>query len=79
MGAVYKRQAYSICAGLPPNNWLAAADAMEHATPTSAWNPASAPEMEALVFTMFPISPAVARARSCLLYTSWNDIFSMVE
>ena len=32
-------QAYSICAGLPPNNWLAAAAAREQATPTSAWQP----------------------------------------
>lgn len=47
---------------LPPNNWLAAADAIEQATPTSAWQPASAPEMEALCFTIFPINPAVASA-----------------
>ena len=32
-------------------------------TPTSPWQPTSAPEMEALVFTIFPTNPAVARAR----------------
>ena len=42
---------------------LAAADAMAQATPTSPWQPTSAPEIDALNLTMFPISPAVANAR----------------
>jgi len=47
---------------VPPIIWLAAAEAMAQAVPTSPWHPTSAPEMEALVFTSVPISPAVANA-----------------
>ncbi len=54
--------AYSICAGVPPNNWAAAAAAMAQATPTSPWHPTSAPDMDAFFFTMFPKRPAVAKA-----------------
>ena len=55
--------AYSICEGVPPKSWHAAAAAMAHATPTSPWQPTSAPEIEELVLAMLPKSPAVARAR----------------
>ena len=38
-------------------------NAMAQAKPTSPWQPTSAPEIDALNLTMFPISPAVANAR----------------
>ena len=50
-------------AGTPDEIIQILADAMEQAVPTSAWHPASAPEMEAFCFTMLPTKPAVARAR----------------
>src|SRR5512140_3318131 len=40
---------------------------MAQATPTSPWQPTSAPEMEALCFARFPINPAVASAYTTLL------------
>ena len=39
--------AFSICPGLPPITAANPAAAMEQATPTSPWQPTSAPEMEA--------------------------------
>ena len=50
----------------------AAAEAMAHATPTSPWQPTSAPEMLAFCFTMLPTRPPVARACNILLSeNSW--------
>ena len=40
-----------------------AAEAIAQATPTSPWQPTSAPLIEALCLTMLPTSPAVAKAR----------------
>ena len=37
------------CAGLPPSSSARPAAAMEQATPTSPWQPTSAPEMEAFI------------------------------
>ena len=54
--------AYSICSMLMPRSSARPAEAMQHAVPTSAWQPHSAPDIEAFVFTIFPMSPAVARA-----------------
>ena len=43
-----------------------AAAAIAQATPTSPWQPTSAPETEALVLTTLPNSPAVAKALNIL-------------
>lgn len=43
-------------------SWQAAAEAMAQATPTSPWQPTSAPLIEAFCFTMLPTNPAVAKA-----------------
>ena len=51
------------CSPLGFKGMLAAAAAMAHATPTSPWQPTSAPEMEELVLATLPKSPAVASAR----------------
>ena len=45
----------------------AAAAAMAQATPTSPWQPTSAPEMEALALAILPNRLAVARARRMVL------------
>ncbi len=37
------------CAGLAPNSSARPAAAIEHATPTSPWQPTSAPEIEAFI------------------------------
>ena len=37
--------AFSICPGVPPSAAVRPAAAIEHATPTSPWQPTSAPEM----------------------------------
>ena len=37
--------------------------AIEQATPTSPWQPISAPEIEALTLYRMPIAPAVSRKR----------------
>ena len=55
--------AYRICEGVPPKSWQAAAAAMAQATPTSPWQPTSAPEIDELVLATLPNSPPVARAR----------------
>ncbi len=39
--------AFSTCSGVPPMTWASAPAAMEQATPTSPWQPTSAPEIEA--------------------------------
>src|SRR5690554_4535243 len=39
---------------------------MAHATPTSPWQPTSAPEIDAFFFTILPTKPAVANARRIL-------------
>ncbi len=54
--------AYSIWSMLRPKSVAAAAAAMEQALPISAWQPASAPEMLALVRITLPNSPATASA-----------------
>ena len=41
-----------------------AAAVMEHAEPISAWQPHSAPEMEAFVLMRSPITPPAASART---------------
>ncbi len=37
--------AFSTCAGVPPSTAASAPAAIEQATPTSPWQPTSAPEM----------------------------------
>ena len=39
--------AFSTCAGVPPSTAHSAPAAIEQATPTSPWQPTSAPEIEA--------------------------------
>ena len=61
-------------AALPAN---ANADAaIEHAVPTSAWQPHSAPLIEAFVFTTFPITPATAKA--FIIFSSEKLYFSFI-
>ncbi|MNT17238.1 hypothetical protein D3C72_1523780 [compost metagenome] len=40
--------AFSTCSGVPPSTAASAPAAIEQATPTSPWQPTSAPEIEAL-------------------------------
>ena len=40
--------AFSTCSGVPPITAANAAAAMEQATPTSPWQPTSAPEIDAV-------------------------------
>ena len=54
--------AYSICSVDPPIRNVAAPAAIAHAVPTSAWQPASAPLIDAFTLVMFPITPATASA-----------------
>ncbi len=53
--------AFSTCAGVPPSTAHRPAAAMEQATPTSPWQPTSAPEMEAFSLYRMPMAPAVSR------------------
>ena len=52
--------ACSIESRLKPYTWAIIADAIEHAEPTSAWQPASAPEIDALNLIKLPNKPATA-------------------
>ena len=45
---VFLAAAFSTCSGVPPITAQSAPAAIEQATPTSPWQPTSAPEMEAL-------------------------------
>ena len=53
---------YSICSVVPPSRKHAAPAAIAQAVPTSAWQPASAPEIDALTLARLPITPATASA-----------------
>ena len=55
--------AHSTCSGVPPITSVSPAAAMEQATPTSPWQPTSAPLMEARCLKMMPIAAAVSRKR----------------
>src|ERR1035438_10604834 len=55
--------AFSTCSGVPPSNSASAPAAIEQADPTSPWQPASAPEMEAFSLNKEPIAAAVSRKR----------------
>jgi hypothetical protein len=53
--------AFSTCAGVPPSAAVRPAAAIEQATPTSPWQPTSAPEIEAFSLKSEPIAAAVNR------------------
>ena len=53
--------AFSTCAGVPPSAAVSPAAAIEQATPTSPWQPTSAPEIEAFSLNREPIAAAVSR------------------
>ena len=53
--------AFSTCSGMPPITSHRPAAAIEHADPTSPWQPTSAPEMDAFSLNSTPIAPAVSR------------------
>jgi hypothetical protein len=53
--------AFSICEGVPPSAAVSPAAAIEQATPTSPWQPTSAPEIEAFSLNSEPIAAAVSR------------------
>ena len=55
--------AFSICSLLPLSAETRPAAAMEQATPTSPWQPISAPEMEAFCLYSMPTAAAVSRNR----------------
>ena len=50
---------------MPPAAIVIAAEAIAEAEPTSAWQPPSAPEIEALLAITSPNAPAVKRKSSC--------------
>lgn len=54
--------AMQICSLLPPRSDVSPAAAMEDDTPTSPWQPTSAPEIEALVLYKIPIAPDTAKS-----------------
>ena len=49
------------CSGVPPITCVSAPAAIEQATPTSPWQPTSAPEIEAFSLNSEPIAAAVSR------------------
>ena len=53
--------AFSICSLLPPSAATRPAAAIAQATPTSPWQPISAPEIEALRLHSMPIAGAISR------------------
>ena len=53
--------AFSICSGDSLQAAAKPAAAIEQATPTSPWQPTSAPEIEAFSLYSMPIAPAVKR------------------
>src|SRR6185436_9485850 len=55
--------AFSTCSLVPPSAATRPPAAIEQATPTSPWQPTSAPEMEAFSLYSMPIPPAVRRKR----------------
>ncbi|MNW13535.1 hypothetical protein D3C71_2115170 [compost metagenome] len=56
--------AFSTCCTVPPRTSHKAPAAMEHATPTSPWQPTSAPEIEAFSLYKIPMAAAVSRKRT---------------
>ncbi|MNZ87402.1 hypothetical protein D3C78_1062580 [compost metagenome] len=56
--------AFSTCCTLPPITSHKAPAAIEQATPTSPWQPTSAPEIEAFSLYRMPMAAAVSRKRT---------------
>ena len=56
--------AFSTWSGVPPRTSASPAAAIEHADPTSPWQPTSAPEMEAFSLNRIPTAAAVSRNRT---------------
>ena len=56
--------AFSTWAGVPPSTAVSPAAAIEHADPTSPWQPTSAPEIDAFALNNTPIAAAVNRKRT---------------
>ncbi|MNS99507.1 hypothetical protein D3C72_1339120 [compost metagenome] len=56
--------AFSTCCTVPPITSHSAPAAIEQATPTSPWQPTSAPEMEAFSLYRMPMAAAVSRNRT---------------
>ena len=56
--------AFSTWSGVPPRTSARPAAAIEHADPTSPWQPTSAPEMEAFSLNRIPTAAAVSRNRT---------------
>ena len=50
--------AFSTCSGVPPSTSASAPAAIEHAEPTSPWQPTSAPEIDAFSLYKLPIAAA---------------------
>ena len=53
--------AFSICSGVPPSTAVAPAAAIAQAAPTSPWQPASAPEIDAFAAMSDPMAVAVRK------------------
>ena len=60
-----KQMAWLAWKGVPPAAIVIAAAAIAEAEPTSAWQPPSAPEIEALFAMTKPNAPAVKRKSNC--------------
>ena len=56
--------AFSTCHGVPPSSSVSPAAAIEHAEPTSPWQPTSAPLIEAFSLMMLPMPAATSRKRT---------------
>ena len=52
--------AFSTCSGVPPITAARPAAAIEQATPTSPWQPTSAPEIDAFSLYRMPMAAAVS-------------------
>ncbi|MNP73650.1 hypothetical protein D3C76_1703980 [compost metagenome] len=53
--------AFSNCGGVAPSTWARPAAAIEHADPTSPWQPTSAPEIDAFFLHRMPTAAAASR------------------
>ena len=72
--------AFSTCALLPPSTAHRPAAAMEQATPTSPWQPTSAPEMEEFSLNRPPSAAATARKRALadpLAVLDWVNLWAL--
>src|SRR5260370_33074842 len=68
--------AYSTCCFVPPRAAVSPPAAIEHATPTSPWQPTSAPEIEAFPLYKMPIAAAVRKNQNSPSFEAFSMNFS---